>query len=328
MPERAVFRARSGWWLALCLWLSALAATCGPGTPASDGGASPPSSAGGNRFVFVIAMENRGAAEIYESGSAPYINGTLIPHGARASSFADELPSLPSEPHYVWMEAGTNVFPDHTFTSDDAPTAANSTASPAHLVAQIGAAGGGLDWIAYQEGIAASEPCPISATGLYTPAHQPFVFFQDVSGAPPSSTNATCAAHHRPLAALASDVSTGAVASYNFISPNACHDMHGAPSCPDTNLVRAGDDWLAANLPPLVAFVETRGGVVFIVWDEGEPLPFLAVGPHVKPGYTSAASYNHGSILKSVEKMLGLPVLDAVASANDLGDMFVPGSFP
>ena len=296
---------------------------------ASDG---PSSGARANPFVFVIALENHSSAAIYGSASAPYINGTLIPRYARAAKFIDELPNLPSEPHYIWMEAGTNVFADRVFTADAAPTAVNSTASTAHLVAQIARAGGALDWVSYQEGYSSTQPCPLSATGFYTPAHNPFVFFQDVTGSPPSATNPSCAAHHRPFTVLAGDLVVGAVAggvaSYNFISPDLCHDMHGAPGCPGRDVVRAGDDWLAANLPPLIAFVGAHGGVIFIVWDEGGTLPFLAIGPHVKAGYESATRYDHGSIVKSVERMLGLPILDAVAGASELDDLFVAGFYP
>ena len=311
-----------------CTVASPAVAPAADDASAPDASAGPDSSTRANPFVFVIALENHAATAIYGSASAPYINGVLLPRYARAAKFSDELPNLPSEPHYVWMEAGTNAFADKVFTADAAPSASNSTASTAHLVAQIARAGGALDWMSYQEGLSPSQPCPLSAAGFYTPAHDPFVFFQDVTGSPPSATNPLCAAHHRPLTALAADLSSGAVASYAFISPDLCHDMHGAPGCPGQDTVRAGDDWLAANLPPLIAFVGAHGGVIFIAWDEGGTLPFLAIGPHVKAGYQNAIHYDHGSIVKSVERMLGLPILDTVAGASDLADLFVAGFYP
>jgi len=279
--------------------------------------------------VFVVAMENQDAERIYgNSDDAPYINGTLIPRYAHAVAFSDELPALPSEPHYLWMEAGTNAFGDHTFTTDASPSASNSTASHDHLVAQIAAAGGNLDWMSYQQGIgAATGACPIDSAGFYRPRHNPFVFFQDVAGDPPSKDNASCAAHHRELGALAADLTSGGVASYAFISPDLCNDMHGASGCPNSNRTRAGDDWLAANLPPLIAFVEAHGGVIFITWEEGNhtaTLPFIAVGPDVKRGYAGAVPYTHGSMLKTIEQMLGLPIMATVAGASDLGDLFAP----
>jgi hypothetical protein len=276
--------------------------------------------------VFVVAMENQDAARIYgNSTDAPYINGTLLPQYAHATAFADALPTLPSEPHYIWMEAGTNAFADHTFTTDDSPSAKNITGSGDHLVAQI-AARGNLNWMSYQEGIGpATGACPIAGAGFYRPRHHPFVYFRDVAGDPPSKDTAACAAHHRELGALASDLASGDVADYSFISPNLCHDMHGATGCPSSNRTRAGDDWLAANLPALIDFVDANDGVIFVTWEEAEhtaTVPFIAVGPRVKPGYAGGTPYTHGSMLKTVEQRLGLPILPAAASATDLSDLF------
>ena len=57
-------------------------------------------------------------------------------------------------------------------------------------------------------------------------------------------------------------------------------------------------------------------------------MPFLAIGPGVKPGYSGKVAYNHGSLVKSVEEIFNLPVLPAVAKNNDLADLFKPGAFP
>lgn len=285
------------------------------------------------KYVFVIPMENRDSSKIYGNTSdAPYINGTLIPAYARATNFGDELPSLPSEPHYVWMEAGANSFSDHTFSTDAVPSASNSTNSTNHLATQIKNASNGVTWMSYQEGLnATTGACPIAASGFYHPKHDPFLFFQDVSGSPPSKTNAYCAAHHKAYSALAADLASGAVATLNFITPNLCHDMHGATGCPSGSAIRLGDDWLKANLPPLIDFANKHAGVIFLTWDEGESttkIPFLAIGPKVKPGYAGSVSYNHSSQLKSIDRILGLSVLSKVSSANDFSDLFVAGAFP
>jgi hypothetical protein len=276
-------------------------------------------------------MENHSSSSIYGSDRAPYINGTLIAGYAHAADFEDELPSLPSEPHYIWMEAGTNAFADHTFTVDAPPSATNSTASDTHLARQLQDASDGRDWMSYQEGLSdATGACPIHASMRYVPRHDPFVFFRDVSGAggdAPAADDPYCVAHHRSLDALAGDLSSRAVKSYNFISPDLCHDMHGNSGCPG-DTIRMGDDWLQAQMPALIAFVNENGGVILITWDEEGQLPFLAVGPTVKKGYTGQVRYDHGSILRSVEEMLGLPVLPAVASTPDLADLFAGGALP
>jgi phosphatidylinositol-3-phosphatase len=285
------------------------------------------------KHVFVIAMENTDASQIYgNTAQAPYINGTLIPSYAKASNFADELPSLVSEPHYVWMEAGTNAFSDHTFTTDNNPSSTNSTNSTDHLATQITNAPNGVTWMSYQEDInSTTGACPIAGSGFYAPKHDPFVFFQDVSGSPPSKTNAYCSAHHKPYSSLASDLTNHTVASYNFITPNLCNDMHGAVGCPNSDTIRSGDDWLAANLPALISYANANQGVIFITWDEGSgttAVPFLVVGPGVKANFTSSVLYNHSSMIESVEEILQLPILPAVAGSNDFGDFFTAGNFP
>jgi hypothetical protein len=291
------------------------------------------------KHVFVIAMENHDAGQIIgKSKNAPYINGTLIPSFAQATNFTDELAlPVPSEPHYLWMEAGTNAFADHTFTTDADPSKANSTASTAHLVTQIKNATTGVTWMTYQEDQGPETGlCPIVSSGFfaakhYAAKHNPFVFFQDVSGNPPSPANTYCSQHSKPFSSFASDLAANSIASYVFITPNLCHDMHGALRCPGGNTIKAGDDWLAANLPPIIDWANKHSGVIFLAWDEGEntnKMPFLAIGPGVKANYPGGVLYNHGSIVKSVEEIFNLPILSTVAANNDLADLFKPGFFP
>ena len=56
--------------------------------------------------------------------------------------------------------------------------------------------------------------------------------------------------------------------------------------------------------------------------------PFVVVGPHVKPGHASPVGYSHSSYLKSLERIMRVPVLPTVAGAADFGDFFEPGFFP
>lgn len=304
--------------------------------PAADGGEPARDVSGAPRapieHVFVIALENHDVGSIIGNDSdAKFINDELLAKYASAANFVDRLPiDVPSEPHYVWMEAGTHIFSDHTFTNDDPPSATNSTASHDHLATQL--RDRGLTFVAYQEGIDdTTGACPIAGSMHYQPKHDPFVFFQDISGNPPDKSNADCAAHHKPLTQLAADLSSADVANYNFITPDLCHDMHGDSGCDDANAIQTSDDWLRAHLPPLIDFCDANAGVVFVVWDEGESssrIPFLALGARAKSHYTSDVEYDHGSLVKSVEAIFALPVLDAVRDTADFSDLFQPGQFP
>ena len=282
------------------------------------------------RTVFVIPLENKSDVAIYgNTADAPYING-LFATANHTTNFKDELPSLDSEPHYVWMEAGTNAFSDHTFTNDNDASSSNSTSSTNHLATQLTAAG--VPWMSYQEGMAANT-CPISSTGNYAAKHDPFVFFQDVVGSPPSASNANCIAHHKPYSAFAGDLMGGQMTGLVFITPDICHDMHGALNCPSgissSANIKAGDNWLKAELPRIIEYANAHDGVIFLTWDEGDStstIPFLALGTKVKVG-TSTTMYTHSSMLKTIEEIFQLPVLSTVTSANDFADMFEAGAF-
>jgi hypothetical protein len=282
--------------------------------------------------VFVIALENHGASDIYGNTThAPYINNTLLPMAGRASNFVDKLPSLPSEPHYVWMDAGTNAFSDHTFTNDNNPSSTNSTSSKAHLSTQLTTAG--QSWLSYQEGLnSTSGTCPIATSGNYAPKHDPFIFFKDVSGNPPSKTNAFCTAHHKAYSAFAGDLANNRVAAYNFITPNQCHDMHSNSCSGSSDPIKQGDTWLSQNVPAILSYISTHQGVLFIVWDEPAgstgTIPLIVLGPHVKPNHVSTTTYSHGSLVKSVEQVFGLPTLSTVTADNAFADFFDAGFFP
>jgi len=284
------------------------------------------------KHVFVIAMENTDAKQIYGNlKRAPYINMSIIPKYARGTNFSDPLPKEESEPHYIWMEAGTNAFPDHIFDSDDRPSASNSTASKDHLVTQIENSGT-VTWMTYQEDINAKTGlCPIVSSFLYAAKHNPFVFFQDVAGDPPSKESEYCTKHTKPYAAFAADLAANKMANYVFITPNLCNDMHGDPKCPEVHRVTAGDKWLSSELPRVIDWVNKNSGVIFIVWDEGSSttkIPFLAIGPGVKVNHASSVAYDGGSLVRSIEEIFNLPILPAVSKNSNLADMFKTGVFP
>jgi hypothetical protein len=284
------------------------------------------------KHVIVIAMENHDAHQIYDDRvNAPYLH-SLVETYAHAENFDDELPlEIPSEGHYVWMEAGTHRFSDALFDDDSPPSARVSTGSNQHLVRQIKNSDTGLSWMTYQEGMnERTGACPIRSAGFYVPKHNPFIFFRDVSGDPPAEDTAYCAAHHRPYPALRTDLA-GELASYVFITPDECHDMHGQRGCPEENPIRTGDRWLESELPRLIAYAEQHQAVIFITFDEGSSsvkMPFIAVGAMIKRRYAGTERYNHSSQLKTVERILGLPPLASVASSNDLSDLFEPGTYP
>jgi phosphatidylinositol-3-phosphatase len=258
---------------------------------------------GNIKHVFVILMENHDWSAI-TAAAAPYVNNTLIPMGTRVTNYHNIPTSLgslhPSEPNYVFLEGGTNKYSDFTFTNDNNASASNSTASTLHLATQLNNAG--LSWRAYQENVPAG--CPINSSGSYAAKHNPFVFFKDVAGNPPSTSNTYCSSHTANTTALQSELNSGAVANYNFITPNLCNDMHDCS-------VTTGDNWLKTYVPMILnSNAYKQDGAIFITWDEGgggnNPIGMIILSPFVKVGSSSTAEFSHASMVKTVEDIFNL----------------------
>jgi phosphatidylinositol-3-phosphatase len=216
------------------------------------------------------------------------------------------------------------AFSDHTFTTDNPPSAQNSTASHNHLTYLLDK--NGYSWKSYQEDISGKD-CPIIAVNNYAPKHNPFVYFQDVAGNPPSSVNSYCQKHIRPLSELQNDLQTNNVTNYIFITPNLQHDMHdGTVAQADTRL---------SQTVPMITDSQTfkKDGVLFITWDEGKEgndenssIGMIITSPIGKKGYNNSISYSHASLVKTIEEIFYLSPLLGFANntaTSDLSDFFV-----
>jgi hypothetical protein len=325
----------------LALVTSGAIVACGPakGSHADEGDNSTPSldtmsatviadgasarAAHSIKNVFVIVMENHDWDGIKGNPSAPYINGTLLKIGAHAERYTSPQNIHPSEPNYVWMEAG-----DELNISDDDDPDLNYRTTKTHLTRQMELAN--VSWRSWQESITPGL-CPLASSGLYGAKHNPFVFFDDITdGRNPHSAH--CIEHIRPYEELAGNLSagSGAVAQYNFITPNLCNDMHDSAGCATPDSVGNGDAWLSQEVPKILASKAYQdGGALFITWDESEggtatPIGLIAISPFAKPGYSNAIPYTHSSLLRTVQDVFALrPFMRDAANATSLDDLFV-----
>ena len=299
------------------------------------------------KTVWVILMENHnwtgnnagaafGAPDIKGNPLAPYINGTLLHTSAHAEQYFNPPGNHPSQPNYLWLEAGTNF----GVLADTQPGQPQLTTDQ-HLVRLLENAG--ISWMAYAEpdfGSPVFDVCPIDFTFLDV-EHLAFVYFNDVNdGLNPQSTE--CIAHVRPYYQLATDLADHTVARYNFITPNVCHDGHeGVSPCaatePTDNTQRS-DAWLKQNVPLILESDEYKeGGALFIIWDEAEddgqfsdgPIGMFLLSPFAKGGgkkpYSNSIHYDHSSTLKTLQEIFGVePLLGAAADpkTKDLSDFF------
>ena len=359
------------------------------------------------KTVFVIAMENHNwtqpanpftgsIQQVYQNPNAPYINSlvdgtsSISEDVAYASAYHNVLatpdgnnPHIhPSEPNYLWAEAGTNfgVLNDRDPYASSGGT--NQTTS-LHLTTLLAAAG--RTWKSYQEdadltrngsGQLTNVPLPenlytvplASASGVfaagfneynfstqynYAAKHNPMVFFTDTNGGNDPTPGNALAKQYAPLQQLPLDLSANAVADYNWISPNQFNDMHTALSAGfqgltgDAAKIRQGDSFLSRIVPTIMASDAYKNhGVIVLWWDEAEgdgvagdnadrfdhTIPFIIISKDAHRNvdgipYASAVNYTHSSFLRTMQEIFRVgPFLGDAANAEDLSDLFKPGS--
>jgi phosphatidylinositol-3-phosphatase len=292
------------------------------------------------KHVFVIAMENHnwtqpttvtgGIQPIYQNPNAPFINslvnGTatayingrqvnISQHVAYAMAYHNVLATEsgnnahihPSEPNYIWAEAGTNfgIANDDDPYKDNPPNAQTTTQ---HLTGLLQKAG--RTWMSYQEDVdlatingkltnlplqqsewtvpLTSQSGLFGATSLlnayndtlqynYAAKHNPMVFFNDTNGGNDLSTSNKLAHNYAPLQQLQFDLAYDQVADYVWITPNQYNDQHSgltggfAGVTGDGGQLKAGDNALARLVPMIMESKAYKdGGVIILWWDESE----------------------------------------------------------
>jgi hypothetical protein len=168
---------------------------------------------------------------------------------------------------------------------------------------------------------------PLTVTNAYAPRHNPFVYFDDVTGTN-NPDDAYGIAHIRPYSELAADLGSNTVARYNFITPNLCHDGHD--SCPPLNIpISQSDTWLAAEVPRILNSAAYRNsGALFVTWDQGldgdGPIGMIVLSPLARGGgYSNNIYYTHSSTLRTFQAIFGVtPLLGDAVNATDLSDLF------
>jgi len=282
--------------------------------------------------VFVIAMENHNwtqpdplstPQQIFMNPAAPFINGlvngtsSISGQVSYATNYQAAMIGLhPSEPNYVWAEAGQAF---DTLGTDDDPLHANCTDdtnihSTQHLTAFL--MHRHESWRSYQEDanvdLTTNTPLPpaswlapifshsgnftlpavngynYSAQYNYAAKHNPQIFFQDTNGGCPAAHTLS----YPPLQQLALDLKSGDLADYTWITPNQYNDQHsilktgyGSLGTTDQAAIAQGDNFLARVVPQIMASrTYKEGAAILLWWDETEggdtaqfTIPFIVI---------------------------------------------------
>jgi hypothetical protein len=290
--------------------------------------------------VFVIAMENHnwtqpanqftgGIQQIYLNPNAPFINSLVngsafavindsVVHISEQVAYATAYNNVlatesgnnphihPSEPNYIWAEAGTNfnVFSDNDPYSLNGATNQDSSLHLSSFLTQAG-----KTWRSYQEDIdltpgasgLTNVPLPQeqwtvplqSISGHFAPGyfnafngsdqynyaakHNPMVFFTDTNGGNDTTPSNPLSTNYAPLQQLMIDLANDTVADYNWITPNQYNDMHSTLTggykglTGDAANILQGDDFLSQIVPVIMASdAYKNNGAIIIWWDESE----------------------------------------------------------
>src|SRR6516165_6664951 len=177
------------------------------------------------QHVIWIWMENHSFSDIIGNTSqAPYINALAAGCGLATNYHNTTHPSLPN---YLAATSG--------LAQGSLPATTYLDCSPSVICDMtVGSIfGQGETWKAYQESMPSN--CDTSDSGEYVVSHNPAPYYTSLPG---------CASHDVPYTQLATDLAGNALPAFSFITPNLIDDMHDGT-------VADGDNWLAANLPPI-----------------------------------------------------------------------------
>ncbi|MFD3479247.1 MULTISPECIES: alkaline phosphatase family protein [unclassified Streptomyces] len=289
MPGRSLFRRGRTAALASAFALTATAVALWSGV----GGSSAQAAAGVPTpdHTVVVVFENHAYNQVIGSSSAPYIN-SLKTNGASLS--ASYALTHPSQPNYFALFSGAT----QGITDDSCYTPGFS--SQPNLASELIAAG--KTWGSYNEGLP-SQGSTTCSSGDYARKHNPWFGFSNV----PTSTAKT-------FAQFPSDYST--LPQVSFVVPDLCSDMHDCS-------VSTGDTWLKNNLSAYATWAKAHNSLLVVTFDEdnrlaGNKIPTVLYGQQVTPGATSATTYNHYDVLRTIEDMHGLPHAGNAASGKDI----------
>jgi phosphatidylinositol-3-phosphatase len=255
-----------------------------------------------SKHVYIVAEENRSYEEIVGSPDMPYLN-SLLPKGALATQFyANEHGSLEN---YLLVTSGQYI------THNNSTTAVfNVDNLDRRLI------GLGMTFKSYAQSL------PYSGyTGLYYGAymkrHAPLPYYVDMA-------NSSLIKNHQSTSHMATDIANGTLPNFAFITPDGNHDLHNCPSG-IAACKRTADTWLKYNIGPLLASkpFQPGGDGVLIIWSDeadlstdnrcsstvstgcGGRIVVAMIGPQVKVGYKSVATYHQQSVLRTILELFG-----------------------
>src|SRR6516225_5925653 len=282
--------------------------------------------------VFLIIMENEGYNQVVGNKFAPILNALANDYGV-ATNYTGGAD--PSEPNYVAMLGG-DFF---GINNDDPYWFPGHTINSANLMSQLEELG--ESWRGYFQsmpypgyrGYCYPDKCNgiPDADTMYVAKHNGIVNFANLQ-------TPTEFAKMFPLPQLSADLAAGTVPDFSYIVPNECNDMHGAPPwCVDSDntgtvqqsfLIAQGDKFVGDAVSQITSssIWQTGNNAIVITLDEGNransPVLTIVVTSHGPRGVQDKTSFNHYSLLASLQQTFGLGCLLNSCTANLMTNLF------
>ncbi len=303
--------------LVVAVLVAGCGSQAGTSTPTIATGNSPcgriPAGSASYSHVIWIWMENQSYNTVTDSRSAPSLVALERQCGLATNYHSIAHPSLPN---YIAATSGVGRDALAGFATDCSPSESCST-SARSIFAQASS------WRAYEESM--PRPCDRHDAGLYAVRHNPPAYFRPIAK--------ECGRSDLPMDRLDAALARNSLPAFSFITPNLCHDSHDCP-------VSSADDWLAREVEEIVhsSTYQAAHTAVFITYDEGPGdtpanctahthesgchVATVVVSPATPPGTRSAARFNHYSLLRTTEELLGLRHLGMAARAHSMSRAF------
>ena len=254
-----------------------------------------PSSTKKYAHVVWVWMENHTYKQVIGDSSAPY-ETSLAGQFGTATQYASV--GSPSLPNYIGATSGGT----QGIADDAEPISHQLTVD--NLFREVRASGGTAR--SFEESM--PNNCLLGSVGTYAVKHNPAAYYMG------GDDRAACMADDVPFSGT---LPSGQLPTFSFVTPNLCDDTHDCP-------VAAGDAWLKSFLPPLLHGADYQGGAtaIFVIWDEYTTMPNIVISPTTSAGTVTSQPFNHYSLLRTTEEMLGLPLLGRAASATSMRAAF------
>jgi acid phosphatase len=259
--------------------------------------------------VVIVLEENANYATVVGSTAMPYLNSLISKYGLATQYYSNTHPSIGN---YMMLATGV------VLTNDDGETPASFPVSANNVVRELAA--NGRSWKAYAEDLP-SVGYIGGDTGNYAVRHVPLAYLTDVQNSAAGRQTLV------PFTQFATDVASGQLPNYSFITPNLCDDAHNCG-------LDVADAWLKTNIAPLLTSSPFQDdGLLIITFDEsgsddthgGGRIATVLISPKFsKAAYQSTTLYQHQSTLGLMLEGLGITTSlpGAAATAPAMWEFF------